>query len=62
MIIFYYKCENCGQMYYSAAELSGTQLTCEKCGSVIKKVDPAELRKGEERKDKDSKVKGGRNL
>jgi rRNA maturation endonuclease Nob1 len=45
VIIFYYKCENCGQIYYSAAELSGDMLICEICGGVIRKVDPDELKK-----------------
>ncbi|WP_171816295.1 hypothetical protein [Thermotoga profunda] len=45
MIVFYYKCENCGQVYYSAAELPEDQLICDKCGSKIRKIDPDELKK-----------------
>ncbi|MGB9821465.1 MAG: hypothetical protein ACPLVG_08920 [Pseudothermotoga sp.] len=41
----YYKCPNCGQLYYFAAKLEGEQLNCEKCGA---KVEPLESKSEEE--------------
>ncbi len=52
-MIFYYRCKNCGQIYYSAAELSGKQLVCDKCGGIIEKVDQKELKKEDKRKEGD---------
>jgi DNA-directed RNA polymerase subunit RPC12/RpoP len=41
---FYYRCPNCGQIYYSATELSDDKLTCEKCGTKIVPLSPQEVK------------------
>ncbi len=34
----YYRCPRCGEIYYSAAKLTGEQLICEKCGATIEPI------------------------
>lgn len=40
----YYKCPNCGQIYYSAAMLEGDLLNCEKCGAKVIPIQKDELK------------------
>ncbi|MFN4190995.1 MAG: hypothetical protein ACK4E2_08360 [Pseudothermotoga sp.] len=35
----YYRCTNCGKVYYSAARLEGEMLTCEECSAKVTPVE-----------------------
>ncbi|WP_448521259.1 hypothetical protein, partial [Pseudothermotoga sp.] len=50
----YYRCPNCGQMYYSAASLKGDQLICERCGATIAPITYEEFKKHVEEKTRSS--------
>ncbi|HBT39287.1 MAG: hypothetical protein H5T93_06555 [Pseudothermotoga sp.] len=45
MRLTYYRCPNCGQLYYSAANLKGEQLICERCGATIAPITYEEFKK-----------------
>ncbi len=35
----YYRCPNCGKVYYSAAKLEGEMLNCEECNAKVTPVE-----------------------
>ncbi|MDI6863974.1 MAG: hypothetical protein QMC97_11405 [Pseudothermotoga sp.] len=54
MKFIYYRCPVCGQIYYSAANLEGDKLICERCGSTIVPITVEEFKEFFERKKKSS--------
>lgn len=58
--VIYYRCPNCGQIYYSAATLKGDQLICDRCGATIVPITTEQFKQfiKEEKSERSKKNKG----
>ncbi len=54
--VIYYRCPKCGQIYYSAATLSGDQLICDRCGATIVPITVEQFKKFVEEEKSKSKT------